>query len=406
MNVSVAIENSYPLSLDMAPLSLAVLMPGCNTADRLVVATATTSYIKVTPKTSIGIDICGVIRKLPAGLTAACPSTHTSPMENFLDNYLHGSQSTIYVTGEGSRVSEIPGWLLGVLGSVTVPVSFPGNELDSVIRSFSLSHVAIELPGESAKPDSPDSMPRLTASIEALIALPEELKIPIDIHQLRVAAEISHERPFAMLHMVDWMPTESLIANNGTTLLVKAKVYRAPLNVTDYGEFGRVIRKMLFQNGNALTLGIAGATDADISTGLGRFIVRNIPASGNVTIDVLPDFAGLPFPRVNGVIVENTTSESAKLRVNITVDNPTAWEAKTPYANFYLAHSGLVLGNISIRDMHITPGSNHVLAIVNWNPLCAGADGIRIGSQLIGQYISGELSSNDLVNFGLTLNMP
>ncbi|KAI5854431.1 hypothetical protein BZA05DRAFT_443929 [Tricharina praecox] len=387
-NVSVVIENPYPFAFDVSPLGFEVSLPGCKSDSHIKTASATSSQISIKPKTDIVVDVAGLIRSLPAGLTAVCPNNNLSPMDQFLGNYLHGQEAVVYVGGDGVNYGgRAPAWLVELLRSVTVPIPVPGNTFDNVVQSFGLSHVSIKLPGESG-----NVAPLLSATVEAVIALPKEMTLPINITQLRALADVSYEQhAFGTLNIKEWIPaTSERIPGKDNLLRVSGVVTDAPLDVTDYDTFGEVVRKILFGGGKAINLGINGTADADINTSLGEFIVRKLPASGNITLDGLPDFTALPFPTLNDIVIESTTEDSMNLKISVSAENPMPWEAFIPYSNIVMSHDGFIIGNGTIKNMHVVPGKNSIVVSASWDPKRYGGErGVKAGEELLGNYISG-----------------
>ena len=391
-NVSVVIENPYPFAFGIPPLGFEVALPGCKRDSKIKTAGATSSEIDIKPKTDIVVDVAGLIRSLPAGLTAACPNNDLSPMDQFLGNYLHGEKAVVYVGGDGvNHDGRAPVWLVELLRSVTVPVPVPGHTFDNVVRSFGLSHVKIRLPG-----DSGGDAPLLSATVEAVIALPKEMNLPINITRLRALADVSyHEHGFGTLDIREWIPaTSERIPGKDNLLRVSGEVTDAPLDVTDYDTFGQVVQKIIFGGGKAIQLGINGTTDADINTSLGEFIVHKLPASGNITLDGLPDFKSLPFPTLNDIAIESTTENSMNLKISVSAENPMPWEAFIPYSNIAMSHDGFIIGNGTIKNMHVVPGKNDIVVSASWDPMTYGGEkGIKAGEELLGKYISGQTFS-------------
>lgn len=391
VNVSCIIQNRYPLEIEVPSLSFAILLSGCEMGDLVHVATAETSYLLVRPRTDIGLGVSGVIRTLPKDLITACPQSHKSPMDRFLGGYLHGKDTVVYVQGLPSPGSGAPIWLLEFLQSVTLPVPFPKYTFDNIVKSFSLSHVDFKLPIPDAPPGSPEASPRLSASIGALIRLPDGMNYPLNVKRLKATTDVIYEgAKFGTLDLRKWIPAESSRSDK-KYLLVQAEVEEAPLEVTDYAVFEKVVQRVVHGNGKPLVLGINGEIDADINTSLGGFVVRNISAAGNITIDALPSLGSLPQPRVNEITVGSTTPQSVTLRANISVENPTPWAASIPYMNVHIAHKGFILGNASVFDAHILPGNNTLIVEAVWDPRAyGGRKAEKIGTQLLSEYISGK----------------
>lgn len=391
-NVSITIENPFPLDFEIPSLSFTVLLPGCEAHDLVFVAIAETSHLFVRPKTDIDLDISAVIQNLPDSFINACPKSHTSPMDNFLGGYLHGNVTTVYARGTSTPGSNVPKWLMEFLQSVTFPVPFPGQAFDSVIKSFSLSNVKFRLPVPEAKPGSPESSPRLSASVGAVVRLPKEINFPIDVRRLRAVADVSYEgEKFGTLDLQKWMPANSSRSDDEKYLQIHAVVDDAPLDVTDYDVFERVVGKLVFGGGEPVNLGIKGDADVDVKTNLGEFIISKILAVGNITIDAFPGVGCLPSPKVNEVVIVDTTPQSVTLQIGLSINNPTPWEAVVPYMNVNITHNNMVLGNASISNVHVLPGNNNVSVWAVWDPRThGGAKAEETGAELIGKYVSGK----------------
>lgn len=391
VNASIKIQNPFPLNFEVSPLSFTVLLPGCETDDLVVVATARTSRLVVKPATNIDLDISAFIRNLPDTFITTCPKSHTSPMDNFLASYLRGSNSMVYVRGSDSSISDAPEWLLEFLRSVTIPVPFPGHKLDTVIESFNLSNVQFRLPEPDSKPRSPESAPRLSASVRAVVRLPEEINFPIDVQRLRSIANVSYQgKTFGTLSLHKWMPATSSEVDGRKELQVDTVVNDAPLDVTDYNVFEEVVGKFVL-GGQPIPLDINGNVDIDIKTNVGEFVISRIPAAGTIILDAFPVPGSLPLPNVSELVITDTTLHTITLRMKLSINNPTPWRAVVPYMNVNITHENMVLGNASVTDLHILSGNNIVDVWAVWDPRTHGGDEAKkIGAQFLGEYVSGK----------------
>ena len=387
----------------MPPLEFLVSLPGCENNSHIAAVVASSAEIVIKSKTDILVDAYGLVSSIPKDLTTICPETNLSPMDAFLGNYLHNQRAIIYVSGNGvNKDHRAPGWLVDLLHSVTIPIPFPGHNFDNVIRSFGLSDVSIRLPGGDGDPD--DTAPLLSATVEAIIALPSEMNIPLNITQLKALADVSYEhRSFGTLDIADWIPAVTEPIPDEGLLRVRGKVKDAPLNVTDYGVFQKVVAKMF--GGGKISLGINGTADADITTSLGEFIVHDIPAAGNITLNALFDGGQMPAVKLNDIEIKDTTGTSMNFRIRVAVENPTPWEAVVPYGNLLLSNGGFVLGNGTVKDLHLTTGWNDVVVDAVWDPLgYGGPEGVKAGEKMMGHYISG--ASPPCLTQHLMLTMP
>ncbi|KAI5812587.1 hypothetical protein BZA77DRAFT_138760 [Pyronema omphalodes] len=389
-NASAVIDNPYPFALSVPALGFKVSLPGCDASSRIPLAVAASSRIDVKPNTAITADVSGFLQSLPADLTKVCPKTNLSPMDTFIGQYLHGQTAVVYITGDQSMVGkgDAPEWLLELLSSVTVPVPVPGHTFDDVIQSFSLSNVNIKLPTGDEDPDK--ITPLLSATVEAMIKLPKEIDVNFDITRLKVNSDILYKgSPFGALIIKDWIPASSSRVPNAELLKVKGSVKDAPFNVTDYDVFQDVVRKLLFGGGQAINLGINGTADADIVSGLGEFIIHNIPASGNITLGGLP-LSDIPLPKLQDIAITESTETSMNLRISLEAENPTPWEVYVPYSNVLIGTDGITIGNGTIKDMHIKQGTNQIIVNAAWDPSrYSGKEGVKAGEELLGHYISG-----------------
>lgn len=127
-NVSLSLHNDYPVSLDVPPLGFEILLANCDTSEPYItVAEAVTDVIEVHPDSDIHAGALGIIREIPKDLTRSCPKSKMSPLDVFMNRYLHGEDAEIFVRGSGIEDSETPEWVEDILKSIIVPVEFPGQ---------------------------------------------------------------------------------------------------------------------------------------------------------------------------------------------------------------------------------------------------------------------------------------
>lgn len=284
VNASATIPNPYPVTLNLPSLGFEISLPGCN-KKMVSLASATTPKLMIQPKTDINITLSGTMHNLPDALTSECPGTNRSPMDKFLQSYLHGNSSIVYVNGDGHhKDSDAPKWLSTFLKAITVPAPFPGHKFDNMVENIGLSHVKFKLPDRDARPGTPEAAPKISAVIDAVVALPKEMKFPIDVHSIKASANLSyHGEKFGEMHMTEWAPASSRPTDDGR-LAVVAEILQAPLDITDYVLFRKVVERLVWGGGRGLELGIDGLADVRMETTLGTFAVRGIPTKGDVLI--------------------------------------------------------------------------------------------------------------------------
>lgn len=424
VNISAVVQNQFPVEFDVPPLSFAILLSGCKADDLVNVASAETSHLSIEPKTDISVDVLGIIRNIPEALVTTCPGSHISPIDIFLGTYLHGKDTTVYIQGSQSPSSDAPSWLLEFLRSIILPIPFPGHSFDNVVKSFSLSHVKFQLPSPDAPAGTPEATLRLSADVLATVRLPPKMNFPLDVSRVKATADVTYEgQKFGTLHFPKWIPASSTTSNDSDFLFVKAEVRDSLLDIEDYDIFDKIVQKLLSNEAEPIFLGIDGSTDVGIGTSLGQFVVRNIPASGNIKIDGLPT-TQMPLPKVNGITISDTTTQSITLGINLSFENPTPWEAIVPYMSVHIAHGGFVIGNASIAGGRVMAGINSLSIVAIWDPQDHGGhEAEEVGKRLAGEYISGRnttitirphanslpsmpLLSKFLSNFNVTIPTP
>lgn len=72
-------------------------------------------------------------------------------------------------------------------------------------------------------------------------------------------------------------------SNGAPALLVWFNVENAPLQVTDEDTFTQAIQDLMF-GGKAITLRVTALVDVEVKTALGQFVIRHIPAEGEVMV--------------------------------------------------------------------------------------------------------------------------
>lgn len=288
VDVSVSAITNSPFALRIPALGFKVFVANCSPRDPYIsVADVVTKEVAVEPGHSTVVDVSGIIRGLSDELTANCPGEKRSPLDSLLTNYIHGLETTIYVRGADVPSLGTPRWMTDILKSVTVPLPFTGKALDNLVKNFTMSDVHFSLPSPLADPDSPESQPTVSALVKVLIALPEQLGFDLEVPRVRASADVYyHGNQLGVLNLKDWQSANSTLVqdiDNSTALLVDFAMNKAPLEVTDDDVLTEVLSSLIFE-GNPVRLTVAANVDAEISTGLGDFAVRGIPADGKLTV--------------------------------------------------------------------------------------------------------------------------
>lgn len=288
-DATLAVENRYPVDVEIPGLGFQILIAGCSESDPyILVADAATHPLHIEPKKDVEVDVTGMVRKLPDLLTQDCPGSDKSPLDVFVSNYIRGKKNTIYVKGAQSPDDDTPKWVEDLIADIVVPVPLPGKTAGHLIRNFSLADTQFNLPDPFARPGTPTAKPRISAKVKALIALPEEMNFNISANRVRADAEIFYKGDkLGTLDLHKWQKASSKriegTADDPPSLLVESVVDKAPLDITDEDVFADVISELLM-GGRSVTMDIKADVDVQVETALGEFKIRRIPAEGRVPV--------------------------------------------------------------------------------------------------------------------------
>lgn len=290
-DVTLSVLNEYPVDFSIPSLGFQVLVEDCRKDEPyIMVAEAITHPLHIRPKENIEVKVTGTVRQLPDLLMQDCPGSNKSPLDMLLGNYMRGEENTIYVRGSPNSPGDTPEWVSRLISDIVVPVPVPGKTMGHLIKKFMLDNTHFSIPDPFADPDTPESMPRISAKVKALIALPEEMNFNISANRVRADADVFYKGDkLGKLDLHKWQaanssripPSES--SGEGPELLVESIVDEAPLNITDNNVFTDVIQALLFGS-ESVMMHIKADVDVQVETALGEFRVRKIPAEGEVPV--------------------------------------------------------------------------------------------------------------------------
>ena len=288
-DVKLNVENHYPITFDVPPLGFNILVDDCSPdLPHIHLANAYTEEIDVQARQDVEVRVRGLVQTLPDSVTKACPQTEKSPLDHLVGHYMSGEGSTIYVQGGDAPGDETPDWVVDLMKSVTLPVSFPGKSFGNLIRNFSLEDVHFGLPDPFASPKSPASRPRISTVVKAIVGLPKEMNFGINVSHVRAGCDVYyHEEKLGELDLSEWQEAKSnRIEPHGDVeagLAVESIVKNAPLEITDEDVFSQVVQALVWGN-KKVVLGVRAQVDVETETALGTFVVRDIPAEGKVFV--------------------------------------------------------------------------------------------------------------------------
>ncbi|KAJ4254927.1 hypothetical protein NW762_009725 [Fusarium torreyae] len=397
-DVSLKVHNDYPVSFRVPTLGFEVMVPNCDsTQPSISVADAITDPINIHAKADVKADARGIIRTIPESLIKACPHSESSPLDNFMDRYLHGEDAKVFVRGKKLNDTDTPEWISDILESITVPVDFPGRSFDSFIRNFSLTDVDFKLPDPFADVDDPDGEPRVSGTAQVLAALPPELNVDLGVDKLRANADLFYEkRKMGELNLDHWQKANSTRVeddkNDETLLNITSRLIDVPLTITNGDVFSEVMQKLLFGGGD-ITLDIKAEVDVKVKTVLGILTVKKVPAEGKIPVNGFPGNAlGKLKPQVGEIEVLETTETGILMQALVNLTNPTPYAAIVPYLSVHILHDGELLGEAVSKNVTFNLGENtNLLVHATWDPLRFGGEKAQeVGRKLLSDYVSGE----------------
>ncbi|KAF2709322.1 hypothetical protein K504DRAFT_378786 [Pleomassaria siparia CBS 279.74] len=407
-DVSIVVENDFPVQLTVPPVSVDVLVGGCQPSDQhIMVGTAETAQMNVEPKTNVEVNVTGHVESLPDSLTTTCPHSKKSPLDWLVGNYMQGEDATIYVNCCKFPDASTPDWARDLLKDITVPVPFAGRDMGSLIKNFTLADVHFNLPGFFAEPGTPEAAPRVSAMIKVVIALPKEMNFPIDVDNVLAKADVFYKKKkLGILDVPKQKANSTRVeaqGKDGPLLLVESYIKEAPLEITDDDLFTEVVSALLF-GGKSIMLDIKAAVSVGVDTPIGKFVVREIPAEGvipvkpNVTGPAIGhgngdgggDSIGKLSPKIGNLSIIGTSPTSITLQAYVNVTNPTNYSATVPYFNINILVNDTVLGQATAKDILVHPGNNtNIRVTAVWDPFTnSGAEGKAVGKELLSQYVS------------------
>lgn len=288
-DVTLKIQNDFPIDFTVPSLKFGISVDNCEKGDDLIVlGDALTDEVHIRPHTNFEINVTGTVRHLPSMLTQDCPGTTKSPLDNLLGRYMKGKENTVYVSGSHSPSPGTPGWVTDIISDITVPVPVQGRTFGHLIKNFTLADTHFSLPDPWADPDSPESNPRISAKVRALVALPEEMNFNISVGRVRAGADVFYKgKKLGRLDLTKWQDANSSridgTPKEGPGLMVESLVEDAPLEIQDENVFADVIQALLFGK-KTVMMKVVAEVDVGVETALGEFAIRKIPAEGEVPI--------------------------------------------------------------------------------------------------------------------------
>jgi hypothetical protein len=340
MKANVEIVNPYPVTLEIPGLAWRIHVPGCSPTELIRLGNADTAPLSIRSGQNISVDISSLISSLPDELLDPCANGTPSPLEVLFQAIIDPKQNTTVFISGGHQPAPLPKWLPGLLSGLRLPVPVPHVETNTsdLISSIHISEMKVSLPPPWAPPGSPNSQPKISGLIEAVILPPKEAaKVGINVTAVKADIYLFDKgKKFARVVVPQWSPATTIRKKK---LHILARVAEVPVDVLDPVVFQQVMWKVL--NGDEVVkIGVDGTVDGKVKVLVGEFAVRGIPVNGIVDVTGLSPYKDLNLGLVGDIDVLSTSAHSISLSSTVKVDNPTEYEAFVPYLNLELLYDG------------------------------------------------------------------
>ena len=109
-------------------------------------------------------------------------------------------------------------------------------------------------------------------------------------------------------------------------------------------------------------------------------------------------------PRVDDLRIIETTKDTLVIEATVNVTNPTNYSITIPYVSIHLLSNDTILGYMIAENMQIAPGENNAtIGLAKWDPVgLSGKKGLKVGNELLSQFISGRSSVTQPRRLSLT----
>lgn len=285
-HVQVSFVNDHPLSVTVPPLSFDILVPDCKGDPVIQLADATSGEIEMKAHSDVVVNAGGLVRELPKSLTKECPGSSSSPLDIILGNYLDGKDAKLFVRGSSHPDPSTPEWIAKIMSSITVPIPFPGRTFDNLVKEFHLDNTSFNLPSPFADEGDDEANPRISSDITVVAGMPKDMNFGVNVTRLSATADVYYKKKMmGVLDMSKWQQSSSkrLAMKDGfSDLEIQSHIIKAPLRIKDEEVFEDVISAFYF--GKGVELFTKARLTFEVSTVLGDFIVRDMPAEATVPI--------------------------------------------------------------------------------------------------------------------------
>ncbi|ORZ14571.1 hypothetical protein BCR42DRAFT_329457 [Absidia repens] len=330
-------------------------------------------------------------------------------MERFLTRYLHGNASVVHVRGSafgpeddhGNKsyheiaTTKVPDWLQKTLTSVPLTIPFPGTTQARIIQSMTMAHLQIDFSSVE-----PTQGPLVTGDVTAMIQLPKEMQIDLNITYIDPDAYLyltqNATKPFARLHPDLPCPAHTTPPphdddNDHSNRLwkVTSRIIRAPLTVLHHGDFDRFLDQVLNQRNS--TVYLDGTAHAMVISEFGRLTVNDLTFNGKIEALGMQGMIHPP-PKVTSLTIIKGFPDALQVKPRLTITNPSDIDMNLGPTTFAMLYENIEIGNVTIQQLNLLSKTNNVFetdGFIFAQPPPQNNNGSFPMVKFIGEYISG-----------------
>ena len=122
-----------------------------------------------------------------------------------------------------------------------------------------------------------------------------------------------------------------------------------------------------------------------------KFGIVHVITAQSISRALLIQSQSLPKSKLGKCLQHTQLSQNLVIQAEVNFTNPTKYSATIPFVDISIEKNGTTLGHAQVINATIVPGKNtNVVAKAFWQPgVASGNDGIKVGKELLSQYISG-----------------
>ena len=282
-----------PVSFSVPELQWLALLEGCQPDQLIPVADVTSAALGVESGRDIEAGIKAHIQTIDSALTQICEPSGKSPVDSLIASAIAGDDVVAYA--RGMPLDTMPDWINDLLTKYTLPIILPVPPVNTtdMLREINVEDVKVSLPSPFTPPGQARDSVTVSGTVIAAVDVPDLLR-SVNANVSHIKADIylydEHEQ-FGRLLVDEWVPANTTSSHHGKRRSIRARAERIPVGITNTTVFKRVLRKAIgledSPDGTQVKVQLDGTCTANASFALGSFVIRDIPVSGEVSLEGL-----------------------------------------------------------------------------------------------------------------------